>query len=111
MKEKIKHTILFISLLLSINSLYSQDSNSDTKPRHKSLFGFHSLSDTLEKEKSGVFVLPLVYYSPDTRWAFGGAGVYYFKIPSKNKDEMETRVSNIQFLADYTQNRQLDIWG
>src|SRR5690606_32892559 len=35
----------------------------------------------------------------------------YFKIQSDREGEKETRVSNVQFLADYTQNRQLDVWG
>jgi outer membrane protein assembly factor BamA len=50
----------------------------------------------------------LVYYTPDTRWAFGGAGVYYFKTDPKFDYEKQTRISYIQFLADYTQNKQLD---
>ena len=113
MKKHVTYIRLFISLLISINSLYGQHTNSNTNTRHKhkAFLGFHSLSDTIEKEKSGLFVMPLIYYSPDTRWAFGGAGVYYFKIASKNENEKETRVSNVQFLADYTQNEQLDIWG
>lgn len=77
----------------------------------KKLFGFSAIDDTIAVEKKGFFVLPLVYYTPDTRWAFGGAGVYYFKTPPKYDYEALTRVSYIQFLADYTQNKQLDIWG
>lgn len=73
--------------------------------------GFAPLSDTISEDKSGVFVLPLLYYTPDTRWAAGAAGVYYFKVkPSINKDT-HPRVSYIQFLADYTQNKQLDTWA
>lgn len=77
----------------------------------KKFFGFSSLSDTVSVEKSGFFILPLLYYTPDTRWAFGGAGVYYFKVPPKYDYEKLTRVSYVQFLADYTQNKQLDLWG
>ncbi|MCE3227387.1 MAG: outer membrane protein [Bacteroidetes bacterium] len=73
--------------------------------------GFRGLNDTIDDQKKGVFVLPLLYYTPDTRWAAGAAGVYYFKIKGKNDDEKETRVSNVQFLSDYTQNKQLDVWG
>lgn len=73
--------------------------------------GFRALDDTLADEKSGVFVLPLVYYTPDTRWALGAAGVYYFKIQGKDSSEKETRMSNVQFLTDYSQNKQLDVWG
>jgi outer membrane protein assembly factor BamA len=82
-------------------------------PAHnkRRLLGFRSLSDTISEEKSGIFVLPLVYYTPDTRWAFGAAGVYYFKLDPKREGEHVTRMSNVQFLTDYTQNRQLDVWG
>jgi hypothetical protein len=80
-------------------------------PSRKKLFGFSRMDDTVAVEKEGFFVLPLIYYTPDTRWAFGGAGVYYFKTPPKYDYEKLTRVSYIQFLADYTQNKQLDLWG
>lgn len=79
--------------------------------KQKKFLGFAPLDDTLSIEKKGFFVLPLLYYTPDTRWAYGGAGVYYFKVPPKTEDEVLTRISYIQFLADYTQNRQLDMWG
>jgi hypothetical protein len=77
----------------------------------KKLFGFKPLHDTVATEKNGFFMVPLLYYTPDTRWAFGGAGVYYFKIPPKFEHEKLTRVSYVQFLSDYTQNKQLDVWG
>jgi hypothetical protein len=73
--------------------------------------GFRNLTDTITEEKNGIFFLPLVYYTPDTRWAAGGAGVYYFKINPKHPHQQETRISYIRFLADYTQNKQLDTWA
>lgn len=77
----------------------------------KPFLGFEPLGDTTEKEKQGFFILPLLYYTPDTRWAAGGAGVYYFKIAPKTPEQKETRISYVQFLTDYTQNRQFDLWG
>ncbi len=77
----------------------------------KKFLGFSSLSDTIESTKNGTFFIPLLYYTPDTRWAAGAAGVYYFKIPPKDSTEYKTRTSNIQLLADYTQNRQADLWA
>lgn len=77
----------------------------------KKLFGFSRLDDTVSVEKNGLFVLPLLYYTPDTRWAIGGAGVYYFRVQPKYDNEKITRVSYVQFLADYTQNKQIDVWG
>jgi outer membrane protein assembly factor BamA len=77
----------------------------------KKFLGISPLSDTISDEKNGVFVLPLLYYTPDTRWAAGAAGVYYFKFKPKSESEEKTRMSYVQFLADYTQNRQLDVWA
>lgn len=77
----------------------------------KSFLGFTPLSDTLEARKKGVFAIPLVYYTPDTRWAGGAAGVYYFRVPPKHDFEKETRASFVQLLTDYTQNKQLDVWS
>ena len=73
--------------------------------------GFAPLEDTVTQEKQGTFLLPLLYFTPDTRWAAGAAGVYYFKISPKNDNEKETRTNFVQFLADYTQNRQTDVWA
>lgn len=77
----------------------------------KSFLGFTPLSDTIEPKKQGVFAIPLLYYTPDTRWAAGAAGVYYFRAQPKSEDDIEARSSYIQFLSDYTQNKQLDVWG
>jgi hypothetical protein len=94
---KSKFTILF---LFVVQFTYGQ-----------SFLGLKPLNDTIPDDKSGFFFLPLLYYTPDTRLAYGGAGVYYFKVPPKNEDQQKTRASYLQFLADYTQNKQLDIWG
>jgi outer membrane protein assembly factor BamA len=83
----------------------------DTLKNPKSFMGFVPLSDTLAEAKNGVFVLPLLYFTPDTRWAAGAAGVYYFKVPPSASNPIHPRVSYIQFLADYTQNKQLDTWA
>ncbi|HMP87867.1 MAG TPA: BamA/TamA family outer membrane protein, partial [Lacibacter sp.] len=61
--------------------------------------------------KQGIIVLPLLYYTPDTRWAYGGAGAYYFRVPSRDSNQADARTSYVQFLADYTENKQLDIWS
>lgn len=103
--------ISFILSGLLIALLFSFLPAQTTHNPHKKFLGFHRLDDTLETEKKGVFILPLLYYTPDTRWAAGAAGVYYFKIAPKKENEKETRVSFIQFLSDYTQNKQLDVWA
>ncbi len=65
--------------------------------------------DTLPKAKrEGLLLLPLLYYTPDTRFAAGAMGVYYFHLGADNS---ATRLSYIKLLADYTQNKQLDLWS
>ena len=94
--------LFFIPFLL-------QAQTDEVGEKKRKFFGFSPLSDTITKESKGVFLLPLLYYTPDTRWAAGAAGVCYFKRQPKTEGQIETRMSNVQFLADYTQNRQLDI--
>lgn len=73
---------------------------------------FKFLKEDTLKKKDGIFVLPLLYYTPDTRWAAGVIGVYYFNTAKNKKDTLKkTRLSYVKLLADYTQNRQLDIWS
>ncbi len=73
--------------------------------------GFRSLDDTVAHRAQGLAVVPLLYYTPDTRWAAGASVVYYFTLEARNADEQTTRLSYIQTLADYTQNEQFDFWS
>jgi hypothetical protein len=57
---------------------------------------------TLEK-RSSFIVLPVIYYSPETRWAGGVGGIWSFR-PGKSPEK--GRPSFIPFMAIYTQNRQ-----
>jgi hypothetical protein len=100
--------VVFLFVVFLSQELFSQVK--DSLPS-KSFLGFKPLSDTLQENKKGFLVLPLIYFTPDTRWAIGAAGVYYFKVPPKKSTDRETRVSNVQFLVDYTQNKQVDVWG
>lgn len=93
---------LLLCIFLCSSTTYSQ--------RKKSL-GFTPLDDTVKTATEGTFLLPLLYYTPDTRWAAGAAGVHYFKLEAKDSTQLPTRTSNIQLLADYTQNRQADLWA
>jgi len=63
-----------------------------------------------EDKSKGIILLPLLYYTPDTRLAYGAMGVKYFKLRS-NKNDKITRLSYTKLLIDYTQNKQLDIWA
>jgi len=74
--------IIIASILFLLFHTASAD---DSIPKRKrGVPGFKPLSDTINPEKTGFFILPIIYYTPDTRWAFGGAGVYYFKLPNKD---------------------------
>jgi outer membrane protein assembly factor BamA len=57
-----------------------------------------------QKEKtSGLAFLPVIYYTPETKLAFGGGGLYYFRL---TEDKTVERPSNIAFIAVYTQRKQ-----
>ncbi len=59
-----------------------------------------------EKPKPFLAVYPVLFYLPETRLGFGGAGVYSF-YPGKKRN---TRPSQIQALATYTLNDQLQLF-
>jgi len=106
---KIGFILVFIGLYQF--STFGQDTIPE-KPRKSfwSYFGITPLDDTLSIHKNGLFVTPLLYYSPDTRWGLGGAGAYVFHLNDKKDKTDFTRASYIRFLADYTMNRQTDVW-
>ncbi|MGY6561553.1 MAG: BamA/TamA family outer membrane protein [Luteibaculaceae bacterium] len=68
----------------------------------------HEAADSTDTQKEGILLVPLLYYTPDTRFAAGAMGVYYFHTGS---EENETRLSFVKLLADYTQNKQVDVWS
>lgn len=47
--------------------------------------------------------LPILYYTPETRWAFGAFGAYLFRTSSKLPDN---RPSSLRLMLEYTQNKQ-----
>lgn len=61
-----------------------------------------------EEKKQGFAILPLLYYTPDTRFGYGLMGAYYFKADKDTASD--TRLSYTKALADYTQNDQIDVW-
>mgnify|MGYP005853922275 FL=1 len=126
MSKFLRHfCILFFLCHTSMVQTFSQEAYSPI-PQDSLVFenGIGGLIDrTLavneaKKKSTGFFKMPLLYFSPDTRLAFGGFGVYYFKLKSKREgkepdtfEESSTRLSYVKLLADYTQNRQLDVWA
>ncbi|WP_236612938.1 BamA/TamA family outer membrane protein [Cesiribacter andamanensis] len=57
-----------------------------------------------QAQKGSWIVLPVVYYSPETRFGFGALGMHLFKF--RGADSL-TRTSNVQAYALYTLNKQL----
>jgi outer membrane protein assembly factor BamA len=60
-----------------------------------------------KKEKtSGLAWLPVIFYTPETKWALGGGGIYYFRL---TRDENVVRPSSVSFIAIYSQRKQLSL--
>ena len=80
-----------ILLVLLNNSIFSQ-----------------TVKDTVTSgDRSGWMAFPFASYSPETEWAFGAAGLYYFRTSSNSLNN--TRVSNIITSVVYTTKKQLSI--
>ena len=69
------------------------------------LVSSHQESDKGEKT-SGLTFLPVILYTPETKWALGGGGMYYFRL---TRDKTVRRPSNISFNGAYTQRKQTDL--
>ena len=54
-----------------------------------------------------ISVLPVVYFTPETNWAFGGTSIALFLPP---EGDSIVRSSSVQALAVYTLNRQILLW-
>lgn len=64
----------------------------------------HAPKDSIEKKSRDFAVLPLIFYTPETSWAFGLGGTYSFRF----KDEPETsRPSQFVTGLSYTLENQI----
>jgi len=65
-----------------------------------------------EKEKeikpktSGFLAIPIIFYTPETRWALGAGALYYFR---PRGEGLEHRPSGLGITGFYTQNHQYEI--
>jgi hypothetical protein len=58
--------------------------------------------ETAKKDKtSGLAFLPVIFYTPETKWAFGGGGLYYFRLTKDRR-----LAPNLSFIAIYTQRNR-----
>ncbi len=69
----------------------------------QALFAQVFASDTIHHNRLQVIPVPVLYYTPETRFAFGGGVSFTIQL---HKDS-STNYSQIFFVAAYTQNRQI----
>lgn len=68
------------------------------------LSGMESKQDTLQERLSGWFFYPILYYTPETRFAAGGMLQYIFRTAGST---MDSRPSTLIPVFIYTQNKQM----
>lgn len=56
-----------------------------------------------DEKASSLIILPVLFYTPETKIAFGVGGVYYFRTSGSSSN---SRPSAISFAFIYTQNKQ-----
>lgn len=100
-----RYIVALILFLFIGNKFFAQEKS---KRNFFEFFGITSLEDTIKKERSGLMFAPILFYSPDTRWSAGAAGLSAFRLKSKNDTIANTRMSYLKFLGVYTLNRQFD---
>lgn len=81
----------YIFIIISIVIVFSNESTAQSK-----------IDSTMKSIK--IAVLPLVFYTPDTRWGFGCGGFVNIHFAPGQKTN---KLSTIVFGASYTQNKQL----
>ncbi len=86
--------------------------NTMTKPPDKiglilisifALFQCLNAQESVPEKDLRFFVLPIVYYTPETSWALGGATVFTFQL---GEQDSLTKPSQVQFGAAYTLRSQ-----
>ncbi len=92
-----KYNALGLSLLLSLLAmpLFGQNEKEPSDSSRKFI------------EKSSLIVLPLAFYTPETRFGGGIGSLYAFRFGNEPKD---SRPSQVELGLAYTQNRQLLIY-
>lgn len=65
--------------------------------------GLFAQQDSLDR-KSSVIGFPLLFFTPETRWGFGAAGIYNFYL---DKEDRVSPPSQAQLGFAYTQNKQV----
>lgn len=63
--------------------------------------------DTTKTKRYSLIGLPIVFFTPETDWAFGGLGVFSFRFKNET---LESRPSQLQLGLSYTLNKQVLIY-
>ena len=70
------------------------------------LFSAENKEKAEKPKTSGFIALPIIYYTPETRWALGAGSMYYFR---PRGEGLEHRPSSLGITGFYTQNKQYEI--
>lgn len=84
---------LFSAVLMLSNAVHSAGA-----------FEVKAEQDTVKKKRSGVIGFPIIFYTPDTKWAGGASGGYYYR---ESKSDTTARPSTIGATLIYTQKQQI----
>lgn len=72
-----------------------------------SVFALEGKKDSTEANGKNTFVgVPLIFYTPETNWGVGGAGVYVYR-PKALRNDSLLNPTQFQFGFSYTLNQQL----
>jgi len=69
--------------------------------------GITPLSDSTTNDKKGLYFFPVIFYTPDTKWAFGLTGAYLFHAKNTTSS-VKTRASYFRLSGVFTQLKQTD---
>jgi hypothetical protein len=100
--QKYSYALLLILLLFVSNQMQAQ--GFEPLSKEDSALLYPSKTNFIQRMLSkGIIVLPVAFYSPETKFGAGVAGFYYFRT---EKDSI-TRPSSVNLAAIYTQNGQI----
>jgi outer membrane protein assembly factor BamA len=87
---------------------FTTESNGDGK-KTETRENREDKTKTEKKCKKRIIAAPIVYYTPETKLAFGGAGSYIFRMGGCKDDTADTRPSSISPVTIYTANKQFSV--
>jgi len=99
-----KYIAILFFLFTKSETLLAQTDISPVDPIAKS---DTSGGDSTKKSDHGIVGAPFVQYAPETGFAFGAAGLYYFHFSNDSSEGKVNRTSSISFGGNYTQKHQL----